>query len=82
MGLSILSGAITTFGSGFFLVFANFSYFYKFAMTVTVTVSFSYFAAVLTFGAACHVIGPERDQGNPFVLCKKCKKKEESDGVE
>ena len=73
MGLSILSGAITTFGSGFFLVFATFSYFYKFAMTVTVTISFSYFTAVLTFGAISHVIGPENDLGDPFAKCKKKK---------
>lgn len=68
MGVSILSGAITTFGSGVFLLFGNFTFFKKFALMITVTVIYSSAFAFLTFGAMCFAFGPENDFGNP---CRK-----------
>jgi uncharacterized membrane protein YphA (DoxX/SURF4 family) len=68
MGVSILSGAITTFGSGVFLLFGNFTFFKKFALMITVTVIYSTVFAFFTFGAMCFAFGPENDFGNP---CRK-----------
>ena len=68
MGVSILSGSITTFGSGAFLFGGNFVFFQKFAMIICVTVIMSFLSAVLTFGAFCHIMGPENAFGDiPFL---------------
>lgn len=59
MGVSILSGCITTFGCGAFLFGGTISFFYKFAFIIAVTVLTSIVVAVFTFGAACHAFGPQ-----------------------
>ena len=69
MGISILSGAFTTFGSGAFLFGGNILFFKKFAMIICVTVLMAYISANLTFGAMMHTFGPEKG----FCTIKKCK---------
>ena len=64
MGISILSGSITTFGSGAFLFGGSIITFNKFAVCITCTVSIAFFVSMLFFGAICHIIGPEGEQGN------------------
>ena len=72
MGVSILSGCITTFACGFFLYFANFVFFKVFAFVITLTVLLAFFFSMVTFGAIMHVVGPEKD------FCSiKCGKKSE-----
>ncbi len=44
MGVSILSGFLTTFGCGFFLFWGNFTFFKKFGLLITSTVFFSFFS--------------------------------------
>jgi len=61
MGVSILSGSITTFFCGFFLFFANFVFFETFAFVISLTVLMAFFFAMTTFGALMHIIGPEKD---------------------
>ena len=68
MGVSITSGAITTFGCGAFLLLGNFTFFKKFALVITCTVAISYCCAMLMFGAMCHAFGPQNDFG---TFCKK-----------
>jgi multidrug efflux pump subunit AcrB len=58
MGVSILSGSITTFGSGAFLFGGKIILFNKFAILVTCTIFFSYLVAMLLFGALMHIWGP------------------------
>jgi hypothetical protein len=58
MGVSIFSGSITTFGSGAFLFGGNIVTFQKFAVLITSTIVFSFFMAMLYFGALCHIMGP------------------------
>ena len=72
MGVSILSGCITTFACGFFLYFANFVFFKVFAFVITLTVLLAFFFSMVTFGAIMHVIGPEND----FCTIKACKKQD------
>jgi len=59
MGISILSGCVTTFGCGAFLYGGNFTFFQKFAFIITVTVGISFLTAIFTFGAIIHLFGPE-----------------------
>jgi hypothetical protein len=70
MGVSILSGAFTTFGSGAFLFGGNILFFKKFAMIICVTVLMAFFSAMLTFGSMMHIFGPEKG----FCSIKSCKK--------
>ena len=69
MGISIFSGACTTFGSGAFLFFGNILFFQKFAMIICVTVVMAFASAILTFGAMMFTWGPQ----NNFCTIK-CKK--------
>lgn len=66
MGVSILSGCITTFGCGFCLFFGNFTFFKKFGLVITSTILISFITAMLTFGAFCHIFGPEKNFGMIF----------------
>ena len=66
MGISIFSGFITTFGCGCFLFFGNFTFFQKFGLLITSTVTFSFIAASCVFGSLCHLFGPEHDTGLIF----------------
>lgn len=59
MGISITSGAITTFGSGVFLFGGFLILFRKFAVLITSTIAISYLVAMLFFGAMSHTFGPE-----------------------
>jgi hypothetical protein len=63
MGVSILSGCITTFGCGFCLFFGNFTFFRKFGLVITSTIIISFTVAMLSFGAFCHIFGPEKNFG-------------------
>lgn len=74
MGVSILSGCITTFGCGFCLFFGNFTFFRKFGLVITTTIIVSFMTAMLTFGAFCHIFGPEKNFG---MLISKDKDDEE-----
>lgn len=58
MGVSILSGFFTTFGSGSALFTCDFLFFKKFGMTISLTVLFAFFIATFTFGAFMHALGP------------------------
>lgn len=68
MGVSILSGCITTFGSGVFLFGGKVITFNKFAVMITSTISLSFLVAMMLFGAVMHVIGPQDGFGD---LCQK-----------
>ena len=58
MGISILSGAITTFGSGLFLFGGKMVTFHKFGVIISGTIGFSLVISMLLFGALMHTIGP------------------------
>ena len=64
IGVSILSGAITTLGSVFFLFFATMSIFTKFGLVFTVTISYSLIFSLFFFTALCYTFGPEGKAGN------------------
>ena len=61
MGVSIFSGAVTTFGSGVFLFGGHMIFFQKFALIITTTVAVSLIYAMVYFVAFLHAFGPERE---------------------
>merc|ERR1711933_316231 len=70
MGISVVSGAVTTFGAGFFLTFPVFVFFYKMGIVMVSTVALSIIA----------MWGPQGDTGDMkkyFKACyMRCKNKE------
>lgn len=74
MGVSILSGMCTTFGSGAFLFGGQLVTFYKFAVMITSTVSISFIVSMFLFGSIMHIIGPQQGFGD--IRCKKSIKKQ------
>ena len=79
MGVSILSGFITTFGSGIFLFGGKIITFNKFAVMITATISMSFLVAMLLFGAMMHLFGPENGFGD---ICKNKVKNEDKNSSE
>jgi predicted RND superfamily exporter protein len=76
MGVSILSGCITTFGCGFCLFFGNFTFFQTFGLVVTMTIFTSFIVAIFTFGALMHLWGPEQSFGMLFKTTREPTKEE------
>lgn len=74
MGVSILSGLITTFGSGSALLFCDFLFFKKFGMTISITVLFAFIISTFVFGAFMHTMGPQKDCCDPISSCFQNKK--------
>lgn len=81
MGVSILGGYITTFGSGIFLVTCTFAFFYKFGQTISLTVTFAFLIATFTYSALMKVMGPEGNCGNIYVCIKKPEEPIEDDNA-
>ena len=66
MGISILSGTITTIGCGGALYGGETVIFRKFAIIITTTISLSFLTAMLFFGALCHTLGPQKNTGDIY----------------
>lgn len=77
MGSSILSGAISTLGSCFILLFTEITYFVKYGTIIVCIIGFSLLLSLLLFAPLCATIGPENNFANlkPHVskLIKKIK---------
>jgi len=70
MGISILSGTITTFGCGAFLYGGQLMLFKKFSIIICSTILLSYLVSMLLFGALMHILGPEAGCGDLFYTCR------------
>lgn len=68
IGISIISGASTTIGSGIFLFFATLTIFTKFAILIVSTICFSLVYALIFFSALIHAFGPEGNMGSLIYL--------------
>lgn len=81
MGISVVSGAVTTFAAGFFLIFPDIVFFYKMGILMMSTVGISIFWAMCFFTSIVAAIGPQGDAGNLrkcFRCCPCCKDKEKA----
>ena len=67
MGISIVSGAVTTFLSGVFLLIPEFYFFVQFGILITSVVAFSLLYSNTFFIALLAVLGPEGDAGNLYT---------------
>jgi len=81
MGVSVVSGAITTMLSGIMLVFPSYLFFYKMGWIIVTTVLLALMWALIFFPSMCAWIGPEGDQGDltkyfAFCPCNKGEKEE------
>ena len=79
LGKSILSGGITTMGSGLFLFFTVTLVLKKFAVLITATILFALLFSMVFFVALLYLVGPENHTGNLKYhifepLYRKCKK--------
>ena len=63
MGISIIGGAITTFASGFFLIFPEMLFFKKFGFLVMTTIALSLLYAMTFFIALLAAFGPNGNTG-------------------
>ena len=72
MGVSIFSGAVTTFGSGVFLFGGALIFFQKFALIITTTVVFSLMYALIYFLAFLHAFGPQGKHGDIVAMWRAC----------
>ena len=79
VGMSVVSGAITTLGSSAFIMFSQIVFFLEFGVFIFCTVGFSVLHAMVLFPALLSVCGPSRDQGYIFYFCKGNKRTVESE---
>lgn len=64
MGISVLAGGVTTFGSSLFLWGAASIFFLKFAWLMEMTVLFALLWSLCFFSALCYVAGPQGNTGS------------------
>ena len=77
VGISVLSGAITTLGSSALLLIAQIIFFFQFGLFIFCTILFSIVYALLLFATFMGLAGPEGKTGDigPIfrACCKPCK---------
>ena len=74
MGLSVVSGAITTLGAATFMLFAQIQFFFQFGIFIISTVGMSLVFSLLGFTTIMALCGPQGDTGSLGKLAKKCLK--------
>jgi len=60
MGVSIVSGAVTSFGASFFLLLCSMTFFNQFGTFMCATIIVSLFFSIWFFLTACTLVGPKR----------------------
>merc|ERR1712038_1858733 len=68
MGVSVVSGAVTTMLAGFMLLFPSFIFFYKMGCTIFSVVLLALLWALAFFTSIVALIGPEGDQLTKLVV--------------
>eukprot|EP01084_Bolivina_argentea_P157726 274830_1 len=72
MGISVVSGAITTFAAGVCLIFPQIIFFRKMGILMVTTVSISIIWAMFFFNSMIAACGPQYNQGDLAKYFKKC----------
>merc|ERR1711933_694551 len=72
MGISVVSGAFTTFGAGFFLIFPAFVFFSKMGIVMVSTVALSIVWAMYFFPSIIAMWGPQGNTGDMKRYFKAC----------
>ena len=74
VGISVLSGAVTTVGASLFMLGAKILFFVQFGVFVLSTLGFSLLFALGLFTTVCALIGPQDNVGSIKSLFKCCKR--------
>lgn len=72
MGISIVAGAITSFGSGVFLIGGQIIFFDKFGIVMMTTIGLSLLWSTIAFLTIIITIGPNGNFGSFLPLFNKC----------
>ncbi len=72
VGISVLSGAVTTLGASIFLLAAKILFFVQFGLFMFCTIGFSILFALGLFVTVMGIIGPQGDTGDLYALFRKC----------
>lgn len=82
IGLSVISGAITTMGAAIFMLFAKIQFFFQFGIFILSTVGISLVFSLLGFTTVLSLCGPQCNTGSLSSLAsgliKFCKKRDDS----
>jgi len=70
MGISVVAGGVTTFGSSLFLWGAASIFFLKFAWLMEMTVLFALLWSLCFFSALCYIAGPQGNTGSIIAYLK------------
>jgi len=87
MGISVVSGAVTTFGAGFFLIFPEITFFVKMGYIMISTVIVSIVWAMFFFTSVCAAFGPQEHSGDikkyiaKLWCCRKAPKSNEDESM-
>ena len=69
IGLSVISGAITTIGAAVFMLFAQIQFFFQFGLFIISTVGISLLFSLFCFTTFMSLVGPQGTSGSITVLC-------------
>jgi len=76
IGVSVLSGAVSTFGAGVFMVCCQNQFFYQFGLFILIAIFLSFFFSIGFFMTLCAILGPVGSMGDVSCICKRlCGKK-------
>jgi hypothetical protein len=63
LGLSVVSGATTTLGASFFMLFSKLQFYMQFGTCLFATIGFSLVFSLVLYATVMAMIGPEEDVG-------------------
>ena len=73
MGLSVISGALTTIGAAVFMLFAQIQFFFQFGIFIISTIGFSLIFSLLGFTTFMSLCGPQGETGSLLRAARECK---------
>lgn len=74
IGLSVISGAVTTMGAAVFMLFAKIQFFFQFGIFIISTVGISLLFSLLGFTTLLSLCGPQGNTGCLKTLVRGCVK--------
>ena len=70
LGISVLSGALTTIGAAIPMMFAKIQFFLQFGTFLLSVIGFSLAFSLIFFTAVMGIIGPQEETGSLYPLCR------------
>ena len=73
MGLSVISGAVTTIGAAVFMLFAQIQFFFQFGIFIISTIGTSLIFSLIGFTTFMSLCGPQGETGSLMKAARECK---------